>query len=127
MKKTRKTKAMAVTKKKRKPLKPAAPRVPRRTPVEDIAPEEQIVGAPLLGKVAGYDPKTRELTLELEEPLTVGDGVRVKGRSTDLTQRVERLRVGERAVQSALAGEVVGVEVADRVRPGDAVYKVRAA
>lgn len=127
MKKTLKSKAKAVTKKKRKPLKPAAPRVPRRTPVEDIAPEEQIVGAPLLGKVAGYDPKTRELTLELEEPLTVGDGVRVKGRATDLTQRVERLRVGERCVQSALAGETVGVEVADRVRPGDAVYKVRAA
>ncbi len=105
----------------------AAPRVPRRTRIEDIAPEEQIVGAPLLGKVRDYDAKTHELTVDLEEPLTVGDGVRVKGRVTDLTQRVERLTVGERSVQSALPGEVVRVEVADRVRPGDAVYKVRAA
>lgn len=118
---------MTRQKKTKKALKAPAPRVPRRTPVEDILPEEQIIGAPLLGKVTAYDPKTRELTLELEEPLTVGDGLRVKGRSTDLTQRVERLRVGERAVQSALAGETVGVEVADKVRPGDAVYKVRAA
>jgi hypothetical protein len=107
--------------------KSAAPRAPRRTRIEDIAPEEQIVGAPLLGKVKAYDVKTREISLELEEPLTVGDGVRVKGRSTDLIQRVERLRVGRRAVQSALAGEAVQVEVADRVRPGDAVYKVRPA
>jgi hypothetical protein len=30
-------------------------------------------------------------------------------------------------VQSALAGETVQVEVADRVRSGDAVYKVRPA
>ncbi|MBI3564241.1 MAG: hypothetical protein HY079_03485 [Elusimicrobia bacterium] len=124
--KAKQTKAAPKKKPKKAPKTPA-PRVPRRTPVEDIAPEEQIVGAPLLGKVTAYEPKTRELTLELEEPLTVGDGLRVKGRATDLTQRVERLRVGERAVQSALAGETVSVEVADRVRPGDAVYKVRAA
>jgi len=106
---------------------PAPPRAPRRTPVEEIAPEEQIIGAPLLGKVRAYDAKTREIELDLEEPLTVGDGVRVKGRTTDLTQRVERMRVGDRAVQSALPGETALVEVADRVRPGDAVYKVRAA
>ena len=100
---------------------------PRRTPIEDISPEEQIVGAPLLGKVRAYDAKTREITLDLEEAVTVGDGVRVKGRATDLIQRVERLRVGSRSVQSALAGERVLMEVADRVRTGDAVYKVRAA
>jgi hypothetical protein len=104
----------------------AAPR-PRRTPVEDIAPEEQIVGAPFLGKVKSYDEARGEIALSLEEPLTVGDGIRVKSRHTDLSQRVERLRVGRRSVQSALPGESVLVEVADRVRPGDAVYKVRAA
>ena len=114
--------------KKPSPVKKAAlPKPPRRTRVEDIAPEEQIVGAPLLGKVRSYDPKTREMTLEIEEPLTVGDGMRVKGRTTDLTQRVERMRVAKRGVQSALAGETVLVEVADRVRAGDAVYKVRSA
>ena len=118
---------------KRTPMKAASkrkaalPRAPRRTRIEDIAPEEQIVGAPLLGKVLAYDAKTREITLDLEEALTVGDGVRVKGRATDLIQRVERLRVARRSVQSALAGETVQVEVADRVRPGDAVYKVRPA
>jgi hypothetical protein len=98
-----------------------------RTRIEDIAPEEQIVGAPLLGKVRAYDAKRREMTILLEESLTVGDGVRVKGRDTDLIQRVERLRAGGRAVQSALAGETAHIEVADRVRRGDAVYKVRAA
>jgi hypothetical protein len=116
-----------VRRKKKKRARPEAPRVVQRTPVEDIAPEEQIIGAPLLGKIRTYDEKAREISLALEEALTVGDALRVKGRHTDLTQRVERMRVGRRSVSSALAGELVFVEVADRVRPGDAVYKVRAA
>ncbi|OGR96142.1 MAG: hypothetical protein A2V88_00145 [Elusimicrobia bacterium RBG_16_66_12] len=67
------------------------------------------------------------MLLILEVPVSVGDGVRVKGRHTDLTQRVERVRVGRRSVQSALPGESARIEVADPVRPGDAVFKVPSA
>jgi hypothetical protein len=97
---------------------------PTRTPVWDIAPEEQLVGAPLLGKVRAYDAKTGEMTLRLEEALSAGDMLRVKGRLTDLTQRAEHIRVGRKSVQSALAGETAAVSVADAVRPGDAVWKL---
>ena len=96
-----------------------------RTPVTGISPEEQIVGAPFLGKVRAYDAKKSEMTIRLEEPVSTGDALRVKGRETDLSQRVERLAVGRRCVQSALSGETVVCSVADRVRVGDAVYKVR--
>lgn len=102
--------------------KPAA--APARTPVWDIAPEEQLVGAPLLGKVRSYDAKTGEMTLRLEEPLSAGDTLRVKGKQTDLTQRAEHIRLGRKAVQSALPGETASVAVADAVRPGDAVWKL---
>lgn len=110
--------------KTRRPAKPKAAVAPPRTPVWDISPEEQLVGAPLAGKVRAYDPATREMTLRLEEPLSAGDTLRVKGRATDLTQRVEHLRVGKKTVQSALPGETAFVEVADAVRPGDAVWKL---
>lgn len=103
--------------------KAAAP-APARTPIWDIAPEEQLVGALLLGKVRAYDAKTGEMKLLLEEPLSAGAALRVKGRATDLTQRAEHIRVGRRSVQSALAGETAFVEVADAVRPGDAVWKL---
>ena len=96
-----------------------------RTPVTGISPDEQIVGAPLLGKVRAYDAKKGEMTILLEESVSAGDAVRVKGRDTDLSQRVERLCVGKSCVQSALPGELVVLSVADRVRVGDAVYKVR--
>ena len=97
----------------------------QRTPVSGISPDEQIVGAPFLGKVRAYDAKKQEMTILLEEPISTGDALRVKGRETDLSQRVERLSVGKRCVQSALSGETVLCSVADRVRVGDAVYKVR--
>lgn len=97
----------------------------QRTPVTGISPDEQIVGAPFLGKVRAYDAKKHEMTILLEEPISTGDALRVKGRETDLSQRVERLCVGKRCVQSALSGETVLCSVADRVRVGDAVYKVR--
>lgn len=113
------------TKKKARPAaKAKIPATPTRTPVWDISPEEQLVGAPLVGKVRAYDSQTREMTLRLEEPLSTGDSLRVKGKVTDLTQRAERIRVGKRSVQSALPGETAFVEVADAVRPGDAVWKL---
>lgn len=120
----------APKKKSKKPARKAAPKAkapaaaPAKTPVWDIAPEEQLVGAPLIGKVRAYDAKTGEMTVRLEEALSTGDAVRVKGRATDLTQRVEHIRVGKHGVQSALAGETALIAVADAVRPGDAVWKL---
>ena len=107
------------------PKRLLAPKPLQRTPVSGISPDEQIVGAPFVGKVRAYDVKKHEMTILLEEPLSNGDAVRVKGRDTDLSQRVERLTVGKRCVQSALSGETVACSVADRVRVGDAVYKIR--
>ncbi|MEK7381893.1 MAG: hypothetical protein AAB262_01240 [Elusimicrobiota bacterium] len=113
---------------KKKPAKKTpAPKAAPHTPAEDISPEEQIVGAPLLGKVRAYDEKTREMLLILEVAISIGDAVRVKSRLTDLIQKVERIRVARRCVQSAWPGESASIEVADAVRCGDAVFKVPSA
>ena len=96
----------------------------RKTPVAEITPEQQIVGAVFLGKVFDYSAKTGTMAVQLEAPLAVGETIRVKGHATDLTQRVERLTVARVAVQSAVAGEDAAVTAADRVKVGDAVYKL---
>jgi hypothetical protein len=125
----KKAKPKTKTAKKKAPLKrgakkPAAlPKVPK-TPVWDITPEQQIVGAVLLGKVKNYLAQSGAMTLVLEAPLAVGDSIRVKGHTTDLTQRVEHLEFNRQSVQGGAAGEDVGISVADRVRVGDAVYKL---
>lgn len=107
----------------RKKAKPAKAAVPK-TPVSEISPEQQIVGAVLLGKARSYDASARAVVLVLEAPLAVGESIRVKGRVTDLQQRVERVAVAGQSVQSAMAGETAAVSVADRVEAGDAVYKL---
>lgn len=105
------------------PKKQAVKIVPK-TPVWKISPEEQIIGAPLLGKVRRYDQKTGCISLTLEAPLALGDGIRIKGKTTDLTQRVERMQAQDGQVQSAAPGERVRIEVADRACVGDAVYRL---
>lgn len=107
-------------KKKKTPAKSAV----ARTPITDITPDQQIVGALFLGKVQNYFSELRVFALTLEAPLAVGDTIRIKGHTTDLTQKVERMQVDHLSVQGGAAGETVAVPAADKVRAGDAVYKV---
>lgn len=111
-------------KKTKKPAPKSSLRKVPKTPVSEIAPEEQIVGAPFLGKVRGYAPELGMMSLVLEAPLAAGDTIRVKGKATDLTQKVERMEVDGASAQSADAGDAVSVAIADRVTEGDAVYKI---
>lgn len=99
---------------------PAAP----KTPVWRITPEQQIVGALFLGKVEDYYAHVGAISLVLEAALAVGDSIRVKGHTTDLTQKVEHMEVDRKSVATASPGEAVGIKVADRARAGDAVYKL---
>ena len=111
-------------KKRKKSSKKPAPAAPPKTPVWKITPEQQIVGAVFLGKVADYYSHLGVATLVLEAPLAGGDTIRIKGHTTDLTQMVDHMEVNHRGVHSASPGEGVGIKLADKVRIGDAVYKV---
>ncbi len=107
-------------KKKKTPVKNAVV----RTPITDITPDQQIVGALFLGKVQNYFSEPQVFALTLEAPLAVGDTIRIKGHTTDLTQKVERMQVDRLSVHGGDPGEAVAIVAADRVRVGDAVYKV---
>lgn len=54
----------------------------------------------------------------------MGDTIHVRGHTTDYYQRVDRIEVDHRAVEVARPGQSVGVHVTQRVREGDAVWKV---
>lgn len=82
------------------------------------------MGAVFLGKVMNYYSHLGVATVVLEAPAAVGDMIRIKGHTTDLTQRIDSLQVKHESVQTASAGEGVGIRVADKVRAGDAVFKV---
>lgn len=54
--------------------------------------------------------------------LKVGDTIMIKGETTDFTQQVESMEIDRVKVESASAGQGVGIKVTDRVRPHDKVY-----
>jgi putative protease len=58
--------------------------------------------------------------------IKVGDELHYKGATTDFTEVVESMEVDNESVTEAASGALVGIKVADRVRPGDGVYKVSA-
>jgi putative protease len=78
-----------------------------------------------IGSVTHYYPHVNAGVIQIEAgELRVGDTVHVRGHTTDYYQRIDRIEVDHLAVQSARAGQSVGVHVTQRVREGDGVWKV---
>ncbi len=53
-----------------------------------------------------------------------GDTLLFQGPSTNFDQKVESLEIDKVKVPDVKPGQDVGVQVKDRVRPGDLVYKI---
>ncbi len=78
-----------------------------------------------VGEVFHYFGKISVAAIRLTDgPLAVGDTIQIQGPSTNLTEVVESLQMEHAAVTHAEKGEEVGVQVKDRAREKDLVYKV---
>jgi len=86
--------------------------------------EKQVPGGVFLGEVEDYFSKVGVIALTLKRSLSVGDTMRVKGHTTDITQKVESMQIEHQIVQTASEKDAVGIKVVDRARKGDAVYKL---
>jgi len=62
--------------------------------------------------------------IKLTDELKVGEKIRVKGKACDFTQEVSSMQIDRVAAQSAKAGDLISLKVDQKVRQGDAVYKV---
>ncbi|MBN1643793.1 MAG: translation elongation factor-like protein [Dehalococcoidales bacterium] len=80
----------------------------------------------LIGTVNDFFARPVVAGVELTAPLKVGDTIRIKGHTTDLTLVVESMQIDNVNVTEAAAGKSVGIKVTDRVRKTDVVYKVTA-
>ena len=78
-----------------------------------------------IGTVLDYFAKIGVLAFRVEEEgLKVGDTIHVRGHTTDLTEKVTSMQIDRADIEEAKVGDDVGIKVKDRVRKGDAVYKV---
>jgi translation elongation factor EF-1alpha len=58
------------------------------------------------------------------DEIKVGDQIHIKGAHTDLVETVTSMEVEHQKIAVAKPADEVGLQVADRVRTGDRVFKV---
>ena len=59
-----------------------------------------------------------------EGVVAVGDEIHFVGHTTDFTERVTSMEVDHKKVERAAVGDEIAIQVVDRARPHDQVYKV---
>ena len=77
-----------------------------------------------VGKVSDFFHRPVVAGVDLTGPVKKGDHIHIKGHTTDIEQDISSMQIHNADVEEAKAGESIGIKVADRVRPGDLVYKV---
>jgi putative protease len=61
-----------------------------------------------------------------EGEVAVGDEIHFVGHTTDFTERVTSMEVDHKKVERAGVGDEIAIQVVDRARPHDQVFKVLA-
>jgi putative protease len=77
-----------------------------------------------IGVVGHYYNNIGVATITLEGQLAVGDTLRIKGHSTDFTQKIESIQIEHKNVARAKEGDDSGIKVKEYARKYDMVYKV---
>ncbi|MDO8124000.1 MAG: translation elongation factor-like protein [Candidatus Hermodarchaeota archaeon] len=77
-----------------------------------------------IGKVTNYYSKINVAVVELFAPLKKGDEIAIEGATTEFTQAVESMQIDRQDIDSAKAGQAIGLKVEERVRIGDTVYRI---
>ncbi len=78
----------------------------------------------IVGKVSDFFAKPVVAGIEVTAVLKVGDKIRIKGHTTDLEMSVDSMQIDNAQVETAKAGDSIGVKLSDRVRSGDTVFKI---
>jgi len=77
-----------------------------------------------LGRVTHFYDKLSVAIIKLAAPLKVGEEIEIKGATTDFRQKVESLQFDYQDVETGKKGQEIGIKVKDKVREGDAVFRV---
>lgn len=78
-----------------------------------------------VGVVTHYFPHVHACTIDVDAAeIHTGDTIHIRGHTTDYYQRVERLEWEHEVLTSAGPGRSVAMQVSQRVREGDVVYRL---
>jgi putative protease len=77
-----------------------------------------------IGKIAHYYGNISVGIIELSDTLKLGETIHVKGHSSDFTQSIDSMQIEHANVSEAKTGDSVGIKIAQKVHPGDKVFRV---
>ena len=77
-----------------------------------------------IGEVTHYFTKISVAVIELTGSVSVGNRIAIQGSTTDFEQKIDSMQIEHQNVKTANAGQSIGMQVAERVRPGDYVFKI---
>jgi len=76
-----------------------------------------------VGVVMQYFAKAEVAAIQITDgEIKVGDTLRIKGATTEFTQKIDSMQIDRASVSSAKAGQSVGIKVKERVREHDRVF-----
>jgi len=83
------------------------------------------VSEQLIGSVTHFFGKAGVIAIEMTDgELHVGDTIHVTGHLTDFTETVGSMQIEHEQKTEVKKGDLVGIKVVGRARPGDDVYRV---
>lgn len=78
-----------------------------------------------IGYVSKYFGQISVAAIEITAgKLSVGDTIHIKGHTTDLKEEVKSMQIEHDAVESAKKGDSIGVQISDKTRRKDKVFKL---
>lgn len=81
-----------------------------------------------VGTISHFFDKINVAVLDVEdEPLEVGDTIKITGRGQEFEQEVTSMQVEHNAIQKAEPGASIGIKIkeGERTKEGDEVFKVQ--
>ena len=77
-----------------------------------------------VGKVTHYYSNIGVAIVEVTDTISVGDKIHVQGATSDFEQEVGSMQIEHETVETAEAGQVIGLKIDEKTRDGDKVFVV---
>lgn len=78
-----------------------------------------------IGAVINFFEKPMVVAVQLTEPLKLGSTIRIIGGDKDFTEVVDAMQIEGKFVDSAKAGDGVGIKISEKVGKGYKVFLVK--
>lgn len=103
----------------KKPAKAAAKTAALQGPPPKPQPEGKTVGV-----ITHFFPNVRAAIIKVSAAIKLGDKLHFYGETTDFKITVKSMQMNRAPIETAKRGQEIGIQVPDKVREGDQVFKI---